>query len=193
MFRNLGVGHLQTARILFLSSNPSISVKEAYPTGPVGDAELVDFFDKRFDGYWVKGGKFAPNNEVTWHATGNEYGDSVSYWANIRKRAEELISKAVPGVDYALSEVVHCKSIMGAGVKTALPTCGSRYLRDLLACSGAKVLVLVGDKSLDYWGSLAPQMGLPGGPVKRGDRASRDRRETTILRLPASAVSFRRR
>jgi hypothetical protein len=161
-------GHLRTARILFLSSNPSISLKEAYPTGSVADAELLDFFERRFDGNWVKDGKFARNNETTRMATGEEYGKSVNYWANIRQRANELIANAVPGIDYALSEVVHCKSIMGAGVDPALATCAGRYLQELLACSGAKVLVLVGKTSLEYWTTLAAQMGLPSVPPTGG-------------------------
>jgi hypothetical protein len=159
-------GHLGTARILFLSSNPSISGTEAYPTGRRGDAELVNFFDGRFDGYWVKDGKFARNDETARQATGKAYGDSAPFWANIKNRAEELIPRAVPGKDYALSEVVHCKSIMAAGVDAAIATCGSNYLGDVLASSGAKVLVLVGKKALRYWNSLPSQMGMPYVPEK---------------------------
>ena len=48
----------------------------------------------------MKDGKFARNNETTQQMTGERYGASVHYWANIKNRAKELIAKAVPGVDY---------------------------------------------------------------------------------------------
>ena len=59
--------------------------------------------------------------------------------------------KARPGEDFALSEVVHCKSKKEEGVASALSTCSGRYLNELLSCSGALVIVLVGKKALACW------------------------------------------
>lgn len=149
-------GHLEEAPILFFSSNPSISTHEAYPNG-AGNPErsLQDFFDSRFDGHWVKEGNKALNADLI------TYGPAVNYWSCIRNRAEELLGrKTIAGVDYALSEIVHCKSRGELGVKTALLTCARRYMMDLLTCSGAVVLVLVGRKVLRHWNSLQSE-GLP--------------------------------
>jgi hypothetical protein len=152
-------GHLREAPILFFSSNPSISTREAYPKG-AGDPKvsLQSFFNSRFDGYWIKHGKQALGSDL------KTYGPIVRYWSSIQNRAEELLGrKALPGIDYALSEIVHCKSEREEGVKAALMTCANRYMIKLLSCSGAVVLVLVGDKVLNHWNSL----GLEGLPQVR--------------------------
>ena len=156
-------GHLREAPILFFSSNPSISIREAYPKG-AGDPKvsLQSFFDSRFDGYWIKQGKQALGADL------ETYGPIVRYWSSIQNRAEELLGrKAIPGIDYALSEIVHCKSEREEGVKEALITCADRYMMKLLSCSGAVVLVLVGDKVLNHWNSLGLD-GLPQVPQVGG-------------------------
>jgi hypothetical protein len=96
------------------------------------------------------------------------YGPIVRYWSSIQNRAEELLGReARPGIDYALSEIVHCKSESEEGVKEALITCANRYMMKLLSCSGAIVLVLVGDKVLNHWNSLG-MVGLPQVPQVGG-------------------------
>lgn len=49
-----------------------------------------------------------------------------------------------PGKDYALTEVVHCKSRKNEGVKQALKECSDRYLSRVLSHSDAKVIVCLG-------------------------------------------------
>lgn len=116
-------GNLATAPILFLSSNPSISETEAYPRGDSTDQLLQDFFDRRFHGIWSRHGLKVRNLDGT-------YGPVVRYWSCIRNRASEILGKpAEPGTDDVLSEVVHCKSIMGRGVQNALHVCAERYSR----------------------------------------------------------------
>jgi hypothetical protein len=156
-------GHLREAPILFFSSNPSISTREAYPKGAGNpNVSLQNFFDSRFDGYWIKHGKQALEADL------KTYGPIVKYWSSIQNRAEELLGrKARPGIDYALSEIVHCKSQTEEGVKEALITCANRYMMKLLSCSGAVVLVLVGDKVLNHWNSLGIE-GLPQVPQVGG-------------------------
>jgi hypothetical protein len=174
-------GHLREAPILFFSSNPSISIREAYPKG-VGDPKvsLQSFFDSRFDGYWIKQGKQALGADL------KTYGPIVRYWSSIQNRAEELLGrKATPGIDYVLSEIVHCKSEREEGVKKALLTCANRYMMKLLSCSSAVVLVLVGDKVLNHWNSL----GLEGLPHVRpeGGTALQEiaGRKRVVVYLPA--------
>lgn len=144
-------GDIIHAPILFLSSNPSISEVEAYPRGSQEAAFLRSYFCDRFNGYWIKDGVCARSA-----STSNEaYGKPVRYWASIRNRAGELLARpAMPGKDYVLSEIVHCKSRSEEGVSEALHVCAGRFLGRLLKCSGAVVIILVGRKVLNYWNAL---------------------------------------
>lgn len=55
------------------------------------------------------------------------------YWAEIHRRATELLGPdPQPGIDYALTEVVHCKSSGNQGVTEARMECASRYLEPVL-------------------------------------------------------------
>jgi hypothetical protein len=145
-------GDLVKARILFLSSNPSINMAEVYPNASSTDSELRDFFESRFAGHWIRDGKY-PRLKT------EKYGSAVKYWSNIRGRASELMNDPKPGVDFALSEIVHCKSEREEGVDYALSHCTDRYLERLLSCTGARVIVLVGRKTLNRWNEL--QLELP--------------------------------
>jgi hypothetical protein len=171
-------GHIAKRPILFLSSNPSISQTEAYLRGSWDATRLADFVDTRFDGYWVQSGTMPRNAD-------HSYGSKVRYWSCIRNRASELLGRpAVPGVDYALSEVVHCKSQSERGVGQALRTCAGKFLTRLLSCSAASVLVLVGRKAFDYWNLIAIDSGLPIIPERDGSEAQ------TIAGLQRRAIFF---
>jgi uracil-DNA glycosylase len=51
---------------------------------------------------------------------------------------------AIPGIDFALAEVVHCKSGNRIGVPEAVHECARRYLTQVLNMSAATVVVFVG-------------------------------------------------
>lgn len=135
-------GDLDKAPLLFISSNPGFSEKEEYPDSSWSNDLIADFFINRFDGkqkMWVqnklypllKDGKYKKN----W----------VRFWASINKMASKLLDKtAIPGIDYAITEVVHCKSKKEIGVKEALKECTGRYLDRILSQSGASVLICLG-------------------------------------------------
>ena len=53
-------------------------------------------------------------------------------------------NEARPGVDYALSEVVHCCSQQEAGVWEALEECTERYFEPLFEVAAATVVVCLG-------------------------------------------------
>lgn len=135
-------GRLGEARLLFLSSNPSISLVEEYPQGSVSDESIADFFHNRFDGQraepWVRdGNKF--------RMVDGSYSRGAPFWSNVKKRAAEAYGREVePGIDYALTEVVHCKSKAETGVVDAVDTCVDRYLSGILAVSGARVVIVLG-------------------------------------------------
>lgn len=137
-------GQIETAPVLFLSSNPSIDPIEHYPTWSSADDVVEDFFSNRFAGKqkeWVRDGKHFLKKD-------GSYSQAVKFWSAVRNRAEELFQRdVIPGVDYALSEIVHCKSRQEIGVVDAMDFCSRRYLKEILSISGAVIIVILGDKA----------------------------------------------
>ncbi|MBI1819542.1 MAG: hypothetical protein HYR81_04370 [Nitrospirae bacterium] len=172
-------GKLESAPILFISSNPSITPLEDYPCeNKKWDTESIsDFFYNRFNGVneaekpWVENGLYPLLTDGTYRKAYSRF------WASVRCRAAELkgISKEKiqPGIDYAISEVVHCKSKDEKGVKAALDECSNRYLEQIIARSGAKVIVCLGvPASQSVRKQICPKNSstLYYGPVKIGKR-----------------------
>ena len=99
-------GHIDTAPILFLSSNPSIAENDPFRASSSSDAEIIDYYQCSFD----------PD---AGHISPSAY-NSVPFWRGVRARATEILGRdAVPGVDFALTELVHCKSTGEQGVARA--------------------------------------------------------------------------
>lgn len=136
-------GDIQGARLLYLSSNPSISEIEEYPQWNWQDGQINDFFHNRFGGgvkSWVSEGKYAL-------AKDGSYLPATAYWSEIANRSSELFGRqVVPGIDYALTEIVHCKSRNMIGVESAINECGARWLLRVLQVSGASVIASIGKK-----------------------------------------------
>lgn len=134
-------GRLEQAPILFLSSNPSIGSIEDYPRWLWSDDAIDDYFNNRFgDGYkaWIIDGTKTLQNDGT-------HSRSVRFWVEVRQRAIELLQRnVVPGVDYALTEIVHCKSRKEIGVTQAQRECVHSYLRRVLEIATARVIVVLG-------------------------------------------------
>ena len=129
-------GQIDRAPILFVGSNPSISEDEVFPTSSWKEADTISYFQQRFDedGGWV---------------TPREY-NRVKYWTSVRARAGELFGRAaVEGKDFALTEVVHCKSKDEQGVPDALALCTQRWLDKVLAQSSARIVVMLGKTAKD--------------------------------------------
>lgn len=137
-------GHLEQAPILFLSSNPSLSSTEEYPRWAWPPEVTEDYFVNRFGGGpkpWIIQGTKSLQQDGT-------YSRGVAFWAAVRKRAEELLGPdIVPGIDYALTEIVHCKSRAEIGVAEAQEYCVSRYLKQVLDLAGAKIIVVLGTRA----------------------------------------------
>jgi hypothetical protein len=157
-------GELEHALILFLSSNPSISTAEIYPRWAWPDEEIADFFGRRFDGgrrRWIKDGK------KSLRADGS-YGRATAFWAAVRKRAIELLQREVrPGVDYALTKIVHCKSKSEIGVAEAKKRCVPRYLRRVLTSAAARVIVVLGKPARQ---AVQEEFGIPYGALAYGPK-----------------------
>lgn len=134
------VGRLDSAPILFVSANPSIGFNEDYPNLEASDDELVDAFHYAFEGDTpqIKDG-------IRQLRSDGSYSNSVRNWAEIRSRARELLQREPqPGIDYAMTEAVRCRSQSEKGVSEAMSTCTSLYFQETLRLSPAQVIVLLG-------------------------------------------------
>jgi len=101
------------------------------------------FFVNRFQGKidtWVK------NNRYILLENGEHRKNHVPFWSFVGNRAEELLNRPPAyGVDFAITEVVHCKSRKEEGVKKATSVeCSNLYLDKILNLSNAKVIIIIG-------------------------------------------------
>jgi len=80
---------------------------------------------------------------------GNPLPGFVRFWAGVRARAAELYGvrnrSVKPGIDFAITEVVRCKSRAEVGVPQALSTCLQRHFARTLSQSPAVVVVILGE------------------------------------------------
>lgn len=174
-------GDIRTAKLLYLSSNPSISGVEEYPRWNSQDSKISDFFHHRFGGghkLWVKDGKYALSND-------GSYLPATAYWSEIVNRSSELFGRAAsPGIDYTLTEIVHCKSRNMIGVESAINECAARYLLRVLEVSGANVIASIGKKVGDL---LRTALGARGSdPIIGPRKIAGKQRLMLFLAAPAS-------
>ena len=145
-------GDLVNSRLLIIASNPSIDESEAYPTSNWEDHWIIDFFKNRFDeDYgWTQDGLHVLQKDRE-----NFAKRVVRYWAEVRKQAERIYGRdTVAGVDYTLTEVVHCKSRGREGVKSASKTCSEKWLERIISLSSAKVLLVLGAEAGEMIGEF---------------------------------------
>jgi len=136
-------GEIDKAQVLFISSNPSIDLtkNEKYPTYNWKRDDVIDFFYNRFIKYIPDGLR-----SLKWDGT---YSNAIKYETEIKSQANDYFRfinsnrVAIPGKDYCLTEIVHCKSQKRIGVNTAVKNC-FRYLKKVIKISIAPLLVIVG-------------------------------------------------
>ena len=142
-------GHIDRCRILFFGSNPSIDSAEVFPTLIWENENIEDFFENRFAGghrEWVDSKCRVLRTDGTHGPTRNW----VRFWASCRARASELLGRpARMGEDFAISEVVHCKSKgeRKEGLRVtdlASEVCSDRYVTRIIAASAARVILPMG-------------------------------------------------
>jgi hypothetical protein len=155
-------GNLSAARVVFLSSNPSISEDgadhgagsaERYSRASWADDDIADFMTRRFapDGGHTDGDRFICQD-------GTFAPQAVRFWSLVRRRAEEVLGySADPDRDYVMTEIVHCKSKGEVGVGSAASRCAQRYLDRIVALSDAHLIVVLGAKARDR---IRPILGL---------------------------------
>jgi hypothetical protein len=159
-------GEIETAPILFVTWNPSFNPREhPFPTADSNDADIVEFFSKRFE-----------------HSA-----ESSQTWRELRGIASRLLGRrARPGIDYASTDVVHCKSARGIGASRALGECTRRYLEPTLAVAGARVVVGLGT---DAWITLAARWGVPAVLGAHRSQVPGEQRLLVLLGAPGSATT----
>ena len=164
-------GNLPDARVVFVSSNPSISVAgpgqpadavEPYRVAADGEDYIAGYLGRRFDPSviprpYVKDKRSLLRN--------GEYGAPTRFWAEIHRRAEELIDDADPARNCAMTEVVHCKSTRNIGASAAAKTCAGLYLSDVFALTAAPIVVVMGQVARRVITGMIP--GLPAPPDTR--------------------------
>ena len=135
-------GDLVNAPLLIISSNPSIGEDEEYPTCQWEDDKKEDFFVNRFSGHWT-----CDRNPLLSDGT---YGKQVKFWNEIHKQAKRAFGREVEaGKDYAITEVVHCKSRNKKGFDKAVDECGGKWIEKIIAKSGSRVIMALGPAR--YW------------------------------------------
>jgi len=135
-------GAIQDTPILFFSLNPSIYADDFTPDATWPLPMVGDFFENRFKDR----GKYSwVNNHKVLKKDGT-YGAKVRYFSAMQKQADRLFGRTtIPGVDYTLSEIVHCKSQRSVGAIKAMPPCVDLFLMGRVSVAlNVKVIVLVG-------------------------------------------------
>jgi hypothetical protein len=91
-----------------------------YPNWDWSSTEVYDYFNNRFGGgdkNWIISGTKSLQIDGT-------YSRATRFWAEVKKRSIELLHRdVIPGLDYALTEIVHCKSRKQMGVKQSQKQC----------------------------------------------------------------------
>ena len=112
-------GDIENAPILFVGLNPGFLDVELYPklgnpywtlaNGKFDTAKVEDFFEHRFNSsyqyvQYPNKTKIAPNKYKSLRGR--------TFWAYVKSIADKILntSNSNPGVDFAITEIVHCKS-----------------------------------------------------------------------------------
>ncbi|MGY3380891.1 hypothetical protein ACVWYS_002848 [Arthrobacter sp. TE12231] len=154
-------GNLEAARVVFLSSNPAISVgnpnakwaskkyAEKYPTVDWADSDIADFMVNRFDSEhgWVVGRRHRKVDSAAVDGS-PAYGSPEPYWGWVEKQTKSLLGPDVDWYDAAvMTEVVHCKSNNEYGVPEAALRCSTSHMGRILELSSAGLVVVVGGQA----------------------------------------------
>lgn len=132
-------GDIETAPLLFVSSNPSIDPTDDSPWETDSDEKIEKCYRQGFDVKQFPRIAHPKNGSFT----------RVAFWSSIKYRASELFGAdkdlLTPGQHFAITEIVHCKSRAEIGVKEASATCREKHLANVLAKSGALVICALGE------------------------------------------------
>jgi hypothetical protein len=160
-------GAIATGRVLFVSPNPGINEdptkkREDFPTKSWSPQRAGEFFIRRFDQTRdpiISTFKHPTKPDFLTRSLDGRYRGGVrgshrqqKTLRDVYERAVELLgSDADPQLDYALTEIVHCKSARAFGVPQAATHCLNKWMDRTLEISPANLIVVLGAKSRDWF------------------------------------------
>lgn len=170
-------GDIENAKILFISSNPSIDMKEEeeYPTMKWDedkkeydlskdwndDNQLTKYFEDR-----LKSDDYLKRMK-------SEKKGNVQYWSRSRMVAAELLDMDINNPElekkYCYTEIVHCKSKEEKGVAKAKKICFESTKKIIELAQNAEWIVIVGSKAKDTFNQLKKKNKNDSEFIKRID------------------------
>ena len=149
-------GHLSSAKILYIGSNPSFDCDEDYPDYSWSKKRICDFFENRFKNGKVKNGKDVSvqywtslinyTNWINDKLTANGKSPLTSYPK--KKKPKKNFYDELNN-DVASTEIVHCKSKAAQGFSSAYCKCGDLWMADILKIFKGELIVVLGGKAKD--------------------------------------------
>jgi hypothetical protein len=136
--------------LLFVSSNPSLDQLDDSPIQAESDEVLEAYFERGFPLAF-------PRIQLKDSSVRREY---VRFWASLRHRAAEICDVPAkdirPGINFSITEIVHCKSRAEEGVTQAASTCKQLHWNSMMRTSGAKLVVVIGKVARDCFNLAFP-------------------------------------
>ncbi len=179
------IGNLENSKVLFISSNPSISddpdvsIREDFPTYGTSEDVAAQFFVERFvpkDGLPHATFNFEGHanflyrsNDGKYRGKGNSSTKPIETWQGVYERAKEILGESCnPSENYALTEVVKCKSKAEKGVKEASAKCIDQWMHKVLEISPAKLVVVIGAPARNNFAHKLADLGSEFGTDSKG-------------------------
>ena len=179
------IGNLENSKVLFISSNPSISddpdisIREDFPTYGTPEDVSAEFFINRFnheDGaphatfnYEGHANFLYRSNDGKYRGKGNSFDKPIETWQGVYERAKEILGESCdPAVNYALTEVVKCKSKAEVGVKEASSKCIDKWMHKAMEISPAKIVVVIGAPARNNFAHKLADLGTDFGTDSKG-------------------------
>ena len=153
-------GDIANAELLFLSINPGYTANELYPrlgnewwkdeNGDLSRDKLNDFFTNRFssENQYVRN-KNGHGFSIRMEDGSYKHLNGRSFWSDVHKIATAVLNRDVQiGRDYALTEIVHCKTKNSSGVSAkCYSNCLSLWFKQVLSVARnvRKIIVIGGE------------------------------------------------
>lgn len=155
-------GDIINAPILFVGINPGFMVDELYPkignaywtqaNRELDTAKVEDFFENRFNGYYVvhsNGRRF----RIKTTSLQQKSLRGRTFWGYIKSISDKILntSNSNPGTDFAITEMVHCKSKNIACIPAiCYEKCLNKHFDNILSIAqNLKFIVIIGRPARD--------------------------------------------
>jgi hypothetical protein len=185
-------GNISVAPLLFISSNPAIDQTDDSPWNVDPDDKIVEYFNTGFGAGFPR--ILHPNRPE-----GRLRETRVKFWSHIHTLAADFFERSKrdvrPGQDFAITEVVQCKSASEYGVGAARDTCFKLHMPGILQKCAAVVVCTIGRHAEEAFrnltvatsGGIASLVGLAHPNARRRANGEHD-----ISPLPRSVAELPR-